>query len=237
MHWCLLWQLTHSNTLRLHTFRINSNVSCAKTWCHERLVPRIWDLSTMWLVSFIFQWFWSPAQGNSSQHAITGQWVDLRANLNTVAKSKTSASTGNWILTHLTHSPWHTDKQSHRSLESVGHGLFKTKVHLISVTYLRLQPYTFWATDGFKISRGRFGQYVRDRSFSRASHSDWSCVSNGCRNVDIHSAIVYLSYTSAIADRISRSMYASSILHRSSSAVACSTYWKNYINKLKRNLW
>lgn len=83
---------------------------------------------------------------------------------------------------------------------------FLLHLNCICSTYLQLCCYQLWATDGFKTSRGRLGQCVRDRSFSWASHSEWSCVSNGRRNVDTHSAIVYLSYTSDIADRMSRSM-------------------------------
>ena len=83
---------------------------------------------------------------------------------------------------------------------------FLLHLDCICPTYLQLCCYQLWATDGFKTSRGRLGQCVRDRSFSRASNSAWSCVSNGPRNVDTHSAIVYLSYNSDIADRMSRSM-------------------------------
>ena len=83
---------------------------------------------------------------------------------------------------------------------------FLLHLDCICPTYLQLFCYQLWATDGFKTSRGRLGQCVRDRSFSRASHSEWSCVSNGRRNVDTHSAIVCLSYTSDIADRMSCSM-------------------------------
>ena len=85
-------------------------------------------------------------------------------------------------------------------------GYFLLHLDCICPTYLQLCCYQLWATDGFKTSRGRLGQCVRDRSFSRASHNECSWVSSGRRNVETHSAIVYLSYTSDIADRMSRSM-------------------------------
>lgn len=49
---------------------------------------------------------------------------------------------------------------------------FLLHLDCICLTYMKLCCYQLWATDGFKTSRGRLGQCVRDRSFSRASHSE-----------------------------------------------------------------